>query len=107
MNVTVCFRITTVIFLYLIVILISSFNLKTTLFTNIIYMIYYLQQWFRNKLNKYKPLLILFSISNYLIFQIMVASYAEILEWENILLVLFYLIAFYYHYKSINISNFK
>lgn len=95
------------ILFYLTVLVLSSLSFKVSIFINFIIIVYFTAQWLHNKLNKHKHYIIFISIGNYLTFQIMIASYAEILEWENILLVLFYIQSFFYSYSSMRKSDFK
>ncbi len=86
------------IFLCYCILLVSCFNIQITLFFSISILLFFLLQFQKNKLNKFKPYLVFISICNYLVFQIMVASYAELLEWENILIVVFYSLTYYYYF---------
>ena len=90
-----------IIISYAFVLFLCGLSLNTSIFINSVLIVYTLNQYCYNRLAKIKPYLVFISIGNYVTFQVMVASYAELLEWENALIVLFYLQTFYYYYHSI------
>lgn len=89
-----------VLIFYLILLLLSSVTVYLTAMINSLVFLYVFLVLFRHKPNKLKRFLILSSIGNLLTFEAMVASYAELLVWEHILHVLFYVIAYYYCFHS-------
>lgn len=88
--------------IYFILLLVSSLSVYLTCLVNIIVFCYVFLIPYSSKTNKFKIYLLLSSIGNFITFEVTVASYAELLPWEHILHVLFYIMAFYYFFFSLS-----
>jgi hypothetical protein len=96
---------TSYLFLYLFLLFLTSQSVYLTISVNILVFSYVLLFWFRYKPNKFKRYLFFSSVGNLTFFELMVASYAELLVWEHVLHILLYVITYYYYFHSIYTSN--
>lgn len=87
--------------IYVVLILISSLSVYLTCLVNIVVFCYVFLVPYSSTSNKFKIYLLLSSIGNFITFELMVAAYAELLPWEHILHVLFYLMTYYYFFFSL------
>ncbi len=96
--------------------LVSSLSLYITLILNLGIFVYSIKLVRNGDLRNFIIYVISMSIGNVLTFHIMVAAYAELLPWEVVLNIVFYLVSLYYYYylfwrndanKSQGIFDFK
>jgi len=87
--------------IYLFLLLVTCQSVYLAIFINCFLFSYVLLFWFRYKSNKFKRYVLYGSIGNFIVFELMVASYAELLVWEHILHIAFYLMTYFYYLKSI------
>lgn len=78
--------------------LVSSLSLYITLITNLVIFVYSVKLLRNGDFRNYIIYIISISIGNALTFHIMVAAYAELLPWEVVLNIVFYLVSLYYYY---------
>ena len=78
--------------------LVSSLSLYITLITNLVIFVYSVKLLRNGDFRNYLIYIISISIGNSLTFHIMVAAYAELLPWEVVLNIVFYLVSLYYYY---------
>ncbi len=83
---------------YVILLILSSLSFFSTIFINTMIFTYGFSLWLRNRTSKFKNLILVSFVGNFLVFELMVASYAELLVWEHVLHIVFYIIAFYYYF---------
>lgn len=93
------------LFLYIKLLCFSGLSVYLTFLVNIFLFLYVFLVLYRNKPSKFKSYLIISSIGNFLTFEVTVARYAELLHWEHILLIFFYIMTYYYCFLSTLTEN--
>ena len=92
--------------IYILLLLIASINVFFTCIINVATLVYAMSLWIRKKKKKLKIFLLVISIGNFITFETMVVADAEVLFWEHILHVLFYLIGYgYFICSTINVKE--
>lgn len=99
---------------YVVLLLFTSLNSLIMFITNLIFTSYILTFITKKKINKLNNYFMLFSVGNLVTFHLMVASYAELMPWEEGLHLVLYFISFYFYYnysigavKSETVFDFK
>ena len=93
------------VLLYITLIIFSSLSVYLAVIVNICLFLYIFLRLYTQIPEQFLNYLVISSIGNFITFEVTVQSYAELLIWEHILHIFFYVLAYFFFFLSISKSN--